>query len=68
MRPKQCLFCSQDLDEVDYKDVGLLRRFVSEQGKIISTQHTGTCAKHQRKLAMAIKNARFMDLLPFVKQ
>ncbi|MCL5733502.1 MAG: 30S ribosomal protein S18 [Patescibacteria group bacterium] len=65
---KQCLFCSQDINIIDYKDTPLLRRFVSEQGKIISPLHTGVCAKHQRKLSEAIKRARFMGLLPFVKK
>ena len=64
---KQCFFCSQNLREIDYKDQELLRRFVSSQAKIIDPQHTGTCAKHQRMLARAIKRARFMGLLAFVR-
>ena len=64
----QCFFCSQNLQEVDYKEVELLKRFTSSQAKIIDPQHTGVCSKHQRKLALAIKRARLMALLPFVRQ
>ena len=64
----QCFFCSQNLTEVDYKEIDLLKRFVSAQAKIIDPQHTGVCAKHQRKLALAIKRARFIGLLPFVRR
>jgi small subunit ribosomal protein S18 len=64
----QCFFCSQNLNEVDYKEVDLLRRFVSSQAKIIDPRHTSICAKHQRKLANAIKRARFMGLLPYVRK
>ncbi len=68
MLPQQCFFCSQNLTNVDYKEVDLLKRFVSSQAKIIDPQHTAICAKHQRKLAEAIKRARFMGLLPFVRK
>jgi len=64
----QCFFCSQNLKEINYKDVELLKRFISSQAKIIDPKHTGTCAKHQRKLAQAIKRARYLGLLPFVKR
>jgi small subunit ribosomal protein S18 len=53
---------------VDYKEVELLKRFSSAQGKVIDPRHTGVCAKHQRRLAQAIKRARFMALLPFVRR
>ncbi len=66
--PQQCFFCSQNLQNVDYKEVDLLKRFVSSQAKIIDPRHTGICAKHQRKLAQAIKRARFMGLLSYVRQ
>ncbi len=66
--PQQCFFCSQNLKNVDYKEVDLLRRFVSSQAKIIDPRHTGICAKHQRKLAQAIKRARFMGLLAYVRK
>ncbi|MDO8504414.1 MAG: 30S ribosomal protein S18 [Candidatus Liptonbacteria bacterium] len=65
---KQCFFCSQNLNEMDYKEVDLLRRFVSSQAKIIDPKHTGICARHQRKLSEAIKRARHMALLPFVSR
>lgn len=64
----QCFFCSQNLNDIDYKEVDLLRRFVSSQAKVIDPRHTGICAKHQRKLAQAIKRARFMALLPYVRK
>lgn len=65
---KQCFFCSQNLKEIDYKDIEVLKRFVSSQAKIIDPQHSGVCAKHQRLLARAIKKARIMGLLPFVRR
>ncbi len=64
----QCSFCSQNLIEIDYKETDLLKRFISSQAKIIDPQHTGTCAKHQRMLARAIKRARIMGLLPFTRR
>jgi len=67
-KKKQCFFCSQNVGELDYKDTDLLNRFISSQAKIIDPAHTGTCAKHQRKLANAIKRARYMALLPFVRK
>jgi len=66
--PQQCFFCSQNLKNIDYKEIDLLRRFVSSQAKIIDPRHTGICAKHQRKLSSAIKQARFMGLLPYVRK
>lgn len=68
MTMQQCFFCSQNLRVIDYKEVGLLRRFISSQAKIIDPKHTGVCAKHQRKLAEAIKRARFMGFIPFVRR
>ncbi len=65
---KQCFFCSQNLVEVDYKEPELLKKFISSQAKIIDPKFTGTCAKHQRALSKAIKRARFMALLPFVRR
>jgi small subunit ribosomal protein S18 len=64
----QCFFCSQNLKTIDYKEAELLKRFTSSQGKIVDPRYTGTCAKHQRVLAKAIKRARIMGLLPFVKR
>ncbi|MDP2598725.1 MAG: 30S ribosomal protein S18 [Candidatus Liptonbacteria bacterium] len=68
MAPHQCFFCSQNMMTIDYKEVDLLRRFVSSQAKIIDPKHTSVCAKHQRMLAEAIKRARFMALLPYVRR
>lgn len=64
---QQCFFCSQNLKYVDYKDTDLLRRFVSSQAKIIDPRHTNTCAKHQRMVANAVKRARILGLLGFVR-
>ncbi len=61
----QCYFCSQNLHEVDYKNAELLKKFVSGQAKIIDPKFTNTCAKHQRRVANAIKRARIAALLPF---
>jgi small subunit ribosomal protein S18 len=63
-RRKVCRFCTENID-IDYKDVKLLRQFVTERGKIMPRRLTGTCAKHQRKLAAAVKSARIIALLPF---
>ncbi|MCK4538042.1 MAG: 30S ribosomal protein S18 [Candidatus Krumholzibacteria bacterium] len=63
---KPCRFCADKLT-IDYKNDALLRRFVTDRGKISPRRITGTCARHQRQLAMAIKRARAIALLPFVK-
>ena len=63
---KVCVFCKNKSKFIDYKDVETLKMFVASNGKISPRRTTGTCAKHQRELAVAIKNARFMALLPFV--
>ena len=65
---KQCYFCSQNLNEIDYKEPELLRKFISGQGKIIDPKFSGTCAKHQRRLAEAIKRSRHLGLLPFTRR
>jgi small subunit ribosomal protein S18 len=62
---KICFFCSNHIREIDYKDPTKLRRYISDRGKIESRRKTGTCAKHQRALAMAIKRARGLALLPY---
>jgi small subunit ribosomal protein S18 len=64
-KKKVCKFCIQKL-KIDYKDADTLRRFITERGKILPRRITGTCAKHQRSLALAIKRARMIALLPFV--
>jgi small subunit ribosomal protein S18 len=66
-RRKVCYYCQNNLDAVDFKNTELLRKFVSERGKILPRRATGACAKHQRMIAIAIKRARHMALLPFVK-
>jgi small subunit ribosomal protein S18 len=65
-RRKSCQFCRDKVDVVDYKDVGALRRAVSDKGKIRSSRVTGACRRHQRQLARAIKRARELGLLPYV--
>lgn len=65
-RPKICQFCSDKEAVINYKDFDLLRRYVMEDGKIRPRRQTGTCAKHQRAIAAAVKKARFIALLPFV--
>jgi len=65
LKKKICKFCIQKL-KIDYKDADTLRRFITERGKILPRRMTGTCAKHQRALALAIKRARIIALLPFV--
>jgi len=64
-KPKVCIFCADHSDWVDYKDTNLLRRFISDRGKIRSRNNTGTCAQHQRDVATAIKTARELALLPY---
>lgn len=67
LRKKPCRLCKDKKEEVDYKDVGLLSRFTSDRGKIISSRLTGSCAKHQRMISKGIKKARLAGLMPFVK-
>jgi small subunit ribosomal protein S18 len=62
---KVCIFCKDRIEYVDYKDVTILRKFVSERGKIRARRVTGNCAQHQRDVAVAVKNAREMALLPY---
>jgi len=64
-RRKVCAFCQAKVDEIDYKDVNTLKKYITEGGKILPRRMTGVCAKHQRVLAKAIKRARLVDLLPF---
>jgi small subunit ribosomal protein S18 len=66
-KKKVCKFCTQKL-KIDYKDADVLRRFITERGKILPRRITGTCAKHQRVLAVSIKRARIIALLPFVAE
>ena len=65
-KKKVCQFCADRIDEIDYKDVARLRKFISERAKILPRRISGTCAVHQRAVNTAIKRARNMALLPFV--
>ena len=67
-KPKVCIFCKDRTDWVDYKDVNLLRRFMSDRGKIRARRVTGNCAQHQRDVAVAIKTARELALLPYTQR
>jgi small subunit ribosomal protein S18 len=67
-RRKVCTFCVDHVREIDYKEVGKLRRYLSDRAKIEPRRKTGTCAKHQRLLTVALKNARHMALLPYTAQ
>ncbi|MGR0482577.1 MAG: 30S ribosomal protein S18 [Candidatus Electronema sp. VV] len=64
-RRKVCRFCAEKMQEVDYKDVKVLRNFVTERGKIVPKRIYGTCARHQRQLTEAVKRARQLALLPY---
>lgn len=64
-RRKFCRFSSEGIDEIDYKDTGLLKNYITENGKIVPSRITGTRAKYQRQLSTAIKRARFLALLPY---
>ncbi len=66
-RRKVCNFCMDQIEDIDYKDIGRLRRYVSDRGKIEPRRQTGTCAKHQRALAVAIKRARHVALVSFAQ-
>ncbi|HEX9381676.1 MAG TPA: 30S ribosomal protein S18 [Gaiellaceae bacterium] len=66
MRKRGCYFCKEKVEEIDYKNANQLRRYISEKGKIRSRRITGACRRHQRQVAVAIKRAREMALLPYV--
>jgi small subunit ribosomal protein S18 len=67
-RRKPCLFCKDKVEQVDYKDITTLRRFISERGKIRSRRITGACRRHQNQVARAVKRARELALLPYVAE
>ena len=67
-RRKPCQFCRDKVDQVDYKDVASLRKFISEKGKIRSRRITGSCRRHQVQIARAVKRARELALLPYVNE
>lgn len=66
-RKKVCVFCADKNAVIEYKDVNKLRKYISERGKILPRRITGTCAKHQRALTVAIKRARHIALMPYVQ-
>ncbi len=65
---RQCNFCADKIEHIDYKEVPKLRRYVTERGKILPRRITGNCAHHQRQLTVAIKKARAMALLPYTSE
>ena len=65
---KYCYFCVNGITDIDYKDGQLLRRWLSSYSKIVPRRRSGVCAKHQRKLAQAIKRARYMAILPYTSR
>ncbi len=65
-RRKVCNFCIEKSESIDYKDIAKLRKYLTESGKILPRRMTGVCARHQRELAVAIKRARQMALIPYV--
>ncbi len=67
-RKKVCYFTKNKIEYIDYTDTELLKKFISPSGKITSRRITGTCAKYQRMVAVAIKRARFMALLPYIEK
>jgi small subunit ribosomal protein S18 len=68
MKKKVCIFCKDRIDYVDYKDVNLLRKFMSDRGKIRARRVSGNCAQHQREVAVAIKTSRELALLPYTQR
>ncbi len=67
LKKKFCRFCADKVDALDYKDVKKLEYFITERGKILTPRVSGNCSKHQRMIAQAIKKARFISLLPYVR-
>ena len=67
-RRKPCLHCKDKIEQVDYKDLATLRKFISERGKIRSRRITGACRRHQSQIARAVKRARELALLPYVNE
>lgn len=68
MIKKQCYFTQNSIKYIDYKDTEILKKFLNPHARVMSPKRTGVCSKNQRKLALAIKRARFMGLLPFVSR
>ncbi len=68
LRKRACFFCVKKIKTIDYKDINLLRKHVTDRGKILPRTVTSTCAKHQRLLSRAIKRARFMGLVSYIEK
>ena len=68
VKRRNCFFCKDKIDEIDYKNITQLRRYISEKGKIRSPRITGACRRHQVQVAQAVKRAREMALLPYVAE
>lgn len=66
-KKRVCAFCAEKSNTIDYKDVPKLRKYISERGKILPRRVSGNCAKHQRKMTVAIKRARHVALIPYVQ-
>ena len=64
-KKKVCIFCKEKVDYIDYKDTALLRKYISDRGKIRARRVSGNCSQHQRDVATAVKNSREMALLPY---
>ncbi len=67
-RRRKCRFCAEKIDLIDYKKADTLHRYITERGKILTRRVSGNCAKHQRQIAAAVKRARFIALLPYIKE
>ena len=67
-RRKQCNFCADKIEQINYKDIPRLRRYVTERGKILPRRITGNCAHHQRQLTVAVKRSRAMALMPYTSE
>ncbi|MEA2016277.1 MAG: 30S ribosomal protein S18 [Actinomycetota bacterium] len=67
-RKRFCYFCKENIDHIDYKNVSMLGKFISDKGKIRPRRSTGNCVQHQKKIAMAIKRARVIALIPYYKR
>jgi len=68
MTEKDCFFKKNDITYIDYKDVSVLKKFLNPNGRILGSKRTGVCAKNQRQLSSAIKQARFMGLIPYINR
>ena len=65
---KKCELCAEQIKQIQYKDITILRRFVSTYGRLVTGKRSGNCAKHQRMVTKAVKRARFLALLPFAER